>query len=93
MVINVPADLAERIRQKVASGGYHDESEVIRVALRLLDARDRAVRELRESVAEGLAALERGEGREWTPELMDELDRRADEQLRLDLPPKPDVCP
>jgi putative addiction module CopG family antidote len=93
MVINVPADLAERIRQKVASGGYYDESDVIRVALRLLDARDRAVRELRESVVEGLAALERGEGREWTPELMDELDRRADEQLRLDLSPKPDVCP
>ena len=48
---------------------------------------------MRESIAEGLTAIERGEGREWTPELMAELDRAADERIRQGLPPKPDVCP
>jgi hypothetical protein len=40
-----------------------------------------------------LAEIERGEGYEWTPELMEEISREADEQIRLGRLPKPDVCP
>ena len=93
MSISVPADLEDSIRQKVDSGHYGDASEVIRAALRLLEVRDRRVQEIRASIAEGLAAIERGEGIELTPELMEEIDREADEQIRLSLPPDPDVCP
>jgi antitoxin ParD1/3/4 len=93
MSISVPADLEERIREKVESGQYDDPSEVIRAAMRLLDTRDRKLHELRALVAEGLASIERGEGREWTPELMEEIDREADEMIRLGLPPDPNVCP
>jgi antitoxin ParD1/3/4 len=93
MAISVPADLEESIRQKVDSGRYGDASEVIRAALRLLEARDQRAQELRTSIAEGLAAIERGEGIELTPQLMADIDREADEQLRLGVPPNPDVCP
>lgn len=93
MVIRVPVELEEHIRQKVESGDYRDTTDVLRVALRLLDARDRRLHELRASIAEGLASIERGEGREWTPELMEEIERQADEQIRLGIPPKADVCP
>jgi hypothetical protein len=40
-----------------------------------------------------LAAIERGDVSEFTPELMDEIEREADERPRLGLSPKPDVCP
>lgn len=93
MPMTVPQDLEERIRQKVESGQYDDPSAVIRAAIRLLDNRDKQLQELRASIAESLAAIERGEGREWTPELMDEIEREADEMIRLGLPPHPDVCP
>lgn len=93
MPIHVPSDLEERIRQKVESGQYDDPTAVIRAAIRLLDTRDQRLESLRASIAEGLAAIERGEGREWTPELMDEIDREADEGIRQGWQPKPDVCP
>jgi antitoxin ParD1/3/4 len=93
MSLTVPADLEETIREKVQSGLYDDPSEVIRAAMRLLDKRDRQLQELRVSIAEGLAAAERGEARELTPELWDEIEREADEMIRLGVPLNPDVCP
>ena len=93
MTIRVPADLEASIRRRVASGRYNDATEVIRAAMRLLEAREERTEYIRASVAAGLAAIERGEGSELTPELWEEIDREADEQIRLGLPPKPDVCP
>ena len=93
MAISLPTDLEESIRQKVESGRYGDTSEVIRVALRLLEVRDQRAEELRASIAGGVAAIERGEGIEFTPELMEEIDQEADEHLRRGLTPNPDVCP
>ena len=93
MTIHVPADLEASIRRKVESGRYPDATEVIRTALRLLEAREERSELLRASVAEGLAAIERGEGSELTPDVIEEIEREADERVRLGLPPKPDVCP
>lgn len=93
MALRVPADLEEQIRQKVESGEYDDAIEVIRAAMRLLDRRDAQLQELRASIAEGLAAIERGEVSEFTPELMARIDQEADEQIRLGIPVDPDVCP
>lgn len=93
MALLLPPDIEERIRQKVESGLYDDPSSVLRAAIRLLDTRDRRLQELRASVAEGLAAIERGAVSEFTPELMAKIDREADEQIRRGLPPDPDVCP
>ena len=91
--ILVPADLEESIRQKVANGDYDDPSEVIRTALSLLERRDQQLHELRASIAAGLAAIDRGEGIEWTPEVMERISQEASEMARLGKMPKPDVCP
>jgi hypothetical protein len=40
-----------------------------------------------------LASIERGEGREWTSELMEEIEREAEEMIRLGILPDPNVCP
>lgn len=93
MAIQVPIDLEEQIRQKVASGDYDDPSAVLRAAIHLLDQRDHRLQELRSLVAGGLASVERGDVREWTPELLAEIERKADEQIRQGIPPEPHVCP
>jgi len=93
MAIRVPDDLEASIRQKIETGRYRDETEVIRAALRSLDAREERVERLRASIAEGFAAVERGEGIELTPEHLEELGREAEERVRLGLQPDPDVLP
>ena len=93
MAIQLPVDLEEQIRQKVASGAYDDPSAVIRAAIRLLDKRDQQLQEVRALVAEGLASIERGDVQELTPELWEEIEREADEKLRRGIPPAPHVCP
>lgn len=50
--ITLPIEMAEQVRERVASGQYASESEVIREGLRTLFARDEAIeRWLREEVA------------------------------------------
>jgi antitoxin ParD1/3/4 len=49
--ITLPNDMAQMVKDKVASGAYASESEVIRDGLRALQARDAAIeRWLHESV-------------------------------------------
>lgn len=93
MVIHVTPEIEADIRQRIESGEYADESEVVRKALRTLQASEERIREIRASIEEGMAEIEDGGGYEWTPELMEEIRREADEMIRLGRLPKPDVCP
>jgi len=65
MNVSLPPELERLVTEKVASGLYGSESEVVREALRLLKERDEvrslAVAELRKDVLAGLAELDRGE--------------------------------
>ena len=45
MSITLPHEMVADVKKRVASGEYASESEVIRDALRALNARDRAVHE------------------------------------------------
>ncbi|HEY7032192.1 MAG TPA: type II toxin-antitoxin system ParD family antitoxin [Thermomicrobiales bacterium] len=82
----------ELIRQKVANGPYQSVDEVIEEALEALDERDRLAR-LRAAIATGDAQLARGEGIPYTPQLMDEIEREAEEAYQRGEQPRPDVCP
>ena len=93
MAIQIPSDVEATIRAKVESGQYQDETDVLRTAMRLLEARDERISDVRALIAVGLESLGRGEGVEFTPELMDEIDREADEMITHGLQPNPDVCP
>ncbi len=56
--VTLPHEMAEMVRDKVASGEYASESEVIRDGLRALQARDRAMEYwLREQVVPARDAL------------------------------------
>lgn len=66
MNVSLTPELEKLVQEKVKSGRYNSASEVVREALRLLEEQDqlRAVRleEVRKKIAEGLEALDRGEG-------------------------------
>lgn len=56
--ITLPIDMADALRERVRSGAYASESEVVREGLRALFARDQAVEAwLREEVAAAYDAV------------------------------------
>ncbi|KAA3446380.1 type II toxin-antitoxin system ParD family antitoxin [Mesorhizobium sp. SARCC-RB16n] len=60
LTITLPLEMARMVKDKVSSGEYATESEVIRDGLRTLAARDAAVdRWLREEVAPTMDALQK----------------------------------
>ena len=80
--MNVPlnADQEKLIREKVESGLYGSPGEVISMALRLLDERDRKLEALRKDVQEGLAS---GPGRPFDESVVQDIKRRGRERLAL----------
>jgi len=78
------------IEQAVAEGHYADADELLQEALRLHEERREEHRlklqRLREAVAEGFAAVDRGEYRQFSvdeiDDVMDELNERADALVR-----------
>lgn len=59
MSITLPMEMADAVRERVRSGEYASESEVVRDGLRALAARDRAVEAwLRSDVATAYDAVE-----------------------------------
>jgi putative addiction module CopG family antidote len=92
MPIQVAPDLEAMIRRQVDSGRYATVDDLLREALRSLDDRERLQR-LRASLDEADAELDRGDGDEWTPALMEQISREADELYRRGATPDPDVCP
>jgi antitoxin ParD1/3/4 len=58
MNINLTEQLEELVRQKVSSGRYNSASEVVREALRLMEAQDQMraakLEQLRQDIREGL---------------------------------------
>lgn len=60
--ISLPRELEEYVNAKVASGEYAHSSEVVRDGLRLLMRQEAEKLEwLREAIAEGVAASDRGD--------------------------------
>jgi antitoxin ParD1/3/4 len=80
------------VRERVDSGRYASASDVVGEALRLLEERDR-LEHLRSLLAVGLEQSRRGETVEFTPQLIEELGRQAEERFRRGEEPDPDVCP
>lgn len=93
MPIQIPADIEVRIRQKVERGDYPNEDDVIRQALRLLDEQEDAIAALRAKLQIGLDQLDRGEGRLFTPELVNQIRHEAEERYQRGDLPNPDVTP
>ena len=82
MSVTLPNEMAQLVKDKVASGEYASESEVIRDGLRTLAARDKAVEAwLRNEVVPAYDAMkanpERGLSADEVRARIDALHRRA----------------
>jgi antitoxin ParD1/3/4 len=93
MAVQLPADLETRIHEKVERGDYSDASEVVREAMRLLDARDHQRASLRAKLQSGLDQLDRGDGVPFTPGLMAEIRQQVQDRYQRGDRPKADVLP
>ena len=91
MTVTLPPEVEAQIRNWIESGQYPDADAVPSDALRLSEEREyeRFLR-VRELVRAG---FESGEAVELTPELMDEIEREAEEAFRRGEQPSPHVCP
>jgi antitoxin ParD1/3/4 len=92
MNVSLTPELEAMIRQQVDSGRYNNASEVVREAFRLLDEHQRR-QHLRSLLAVGLEQAQRGELVEFTPELVEDIARRAKERFLRGEEPDPVVCP
>ena len=72
------------IREKVASGRYANASEVVREALRQMEADDEKLERLRAKIADADASFERGDYVEVTDvrAFIDEIMQRARERAK-----------
>ena len=78
MSLRMPADVEERILQLVENGRYRGAEEALRKAVQLLDDHEQRLQWLRAAVAAADEQIERGEGIELTPELMEAIEREAE---------------
>ena len=92
MSIQLTAHAEALIREKIDSGEYAMADEVVQAAIRLLDERDR-LQHLRSLLAVGLEQADRGELIDFTPELLDDIEREVEERFGRGEHPNPDVCP
>jgi putative addiction module CopG family antidote len=91
MSVTLSPQTEAEIRRWVDSGQFPDADMAVTTALRLMrEKHEEQLAELRELVAAGFTG---GNRRELTPELMDEIDRRAEEKFERGEPPARHVCP
>ena len=91
MHVNLSKEMESYIKTKVGGGFYGNATEVIRDAIRRMQAEEERISALRAAVAKGDAELDRGEGVAYTPELIESITQSALKDMHSDNPVDPDV--
>lgn len=91
MHVNLSSEMEGYIKSKVSSGFYGNATEVIRDAIRRMQADEGRVTAWRTAIAHGDAQLDRGEGTAYTPELMTRITQSAIAAMHSNQPIDPDV--
>jgi antitoxin ParD1/3/4 len=92
MTVTLTPQTEALIRQKIESGRFNDATEVVEEAVRQMDERDRIER-LRVSLATADEQIDRGEGLDWSPDLLERMILKANENARAGKPVRDDVKP
>lgn len=92
MNISLTPEQAAIVREKVESGMYNNNSEVVEEAFRLLDQQDKLKR-LRATISSAQEQIARGEGIPVTSEYLASISREVDERARRGDRPSADVLP
>jgi len=86
MHINLSPAMEQYIRSKVADGSYGNATEVVRDAIRRMQAAERHIAAFQAAVARGTRELDRGEGIPYDTALMDALTDEALRAMRTEAP-------
>jgi antitoxin ParD1/3/4 len=93
MHVNLSAEMESFIKDKVASGFYGNATEVIRDAIRRMQAEERRLAAWQAAIKKGEEQLDRGEGIAYTPETLTEITETAIGALHSGQPMDADVLP
>ncbi len=93
MHVNFSAEMEGFIKNKVASGFYGNATEVIRDAIRRMQAEESRIAAWQAAIREGDVQLECGEEISYTPETMKDITQSAISAMHSSQPMSPDVLP
>lgn len=93
MHINLSPEMESYIKGKVSSGFYGNATEVIRDAIRRMQADEDRRSAFRAAVAIGDAELDRGKGIDYNKTVLDEITNEALQDIHSEKLIDPDVCP
>jgi antitoxin ParD1/3/4 len=93
MHINLSPEMEGYIKAKVGTGFYGNATEVIRDAIRRMQASEQQIAAFQAAVAKGDAELDRGAGVEFTPELVISMTRNALKDMHAGTSIDPEVMP
>jgi antitoxin ParD1/3/4 len=93
MHVNLSPELEGFIKSKVESGFYGNATEVIRDAIRRMQAEETRLAAWRAAIKLGDDQLDRGEGIAYMPALLDDITESAMKGIHSSAPMDPDVIP
>ena len=93
MHVNLSLEMEGFIKGKVASGFYGNATEVIRDAIRRMQADESRVAAWQAAIRKGDEQLDRGEGVAYSRETMESMTKSAIDSMHSGRPADPDVLP
>lgn len=93
MHVNLSPEMEGFIKSKVSSGFYGNATEVIRDAIRRMQAEESRITAWRLAIQEGDAQLERGEGITFTADALNDITQSAISAMHSSQPMSRDVLP
>lgn len=93
MHINLSPEMEGFIKSKVSGGFYGNATEVIRDAIRRMQAEENRVSAWQAAIKQGNEQLDRGEGIAYTPETLSDITQSAIDAMHSGQPMDADVLP
>lgn len=93
MHVNFSPEMEGFIKSKVASGFYGNATEVIRDAIRRMQAEEGRIAAWQAALKKGNAQLDKGEGIAYTPDILNDITESAISAMHSAQPMDADVLP
>lgn len=93
MHINLSPEMEGFIKNKVTGGFYGNATEVIRDAIRRMQAEESRLAAWHTAIKKGDDQLNRGEGMDYTPEALNDITQSAIGAMHSGQPMDPDALP
>jgi antitoxin ParD1/3/4 len=93
MHINLSPEMEGFIKARVASGFYGNATEVIRDAIRRMQAEENRIASWHSAIKQGADQLDRGEGYAYTPDTLNDITKSAIGAMHSGQPMDSEVLP